>query len=50
MMEKRLREAQKLGFKKAYIPEGNTKGIDAGGLDVVQVKSIEPLLERLFLG
>ncbi len=49
MMEKRLREAQKLGFKKAYIPEGNTKGIDAGGLDVVQVKSIEPLLERLFL-
>ncbi len=50
LMEKRLKEAQKLGFKKAYIPDGNTKGIDAGGLDVVQVKSIEPLIERLFLG
>jgi predicted ATP-dependent serine protease len=48
MMEKRLREAQKLGFKRAYVPDGNTKGMDTRGIEVMQVKNIEMLVQRLF--
>jgi len=48
MLEKRLKEAQKLGFKKAYVPQGSTKGISLQGIEIIQIKNVESLLEHLF--
>lgn len=48
MLDKRLKEAQKLGFKKAYISSGNAKDINLRAIDIVEVKNIELLLELLF--
>ncbi len=50
MMEKRLKEAYKLGFKRAYVPENGTKGIDVRGIEIVQVKNIELLFDRWMQG
>lgn len=48
MIEKRLKEAVKLGFKKAYIPDSNTKGIKIQGMELVAIKDVESLMEKLF--
>lgn len=50
MMEKRLKEAHKLGFKKAYVPAGTLKNVDSGGMEVIQLKSVELLFERIMQG
>ncbi len=50
MMEKRLKEAHKLGFRKAYVPAGTAAGIEGGGIEVVQLTSVEQLFERLMQG
>ncbi len=48
MIEKRLKEAEKLGFKKAYMPESNTRGIKIQGMELVAIKDVEALMEKLF--
>ena len=47
-IEKRLKEAEKLGFKKCVIPESNKKGLkDEYKLDIIGVKNIGEALRRL---
>lgn len=48
-IEKRLKEAQKLGFKKCLAPRNNLKGEDLGlGLEILEVHSVAQALEMLF--
>ena len=48
LIEKRLKEAEKLGFKTCIIPENNKKGLkDEYKLDIIGVKSIGEALRRL---
>lgn len=50
MIEKRLKEAEKLGFKRCIIPENNKKYLDEKyNLQIVGVKSIEQTLKVLNL-
>ncbi len=47
MIEKRLKEAEKLGFKKCIIPENNKKLLkDKFKLDIIGVKNIEEALRN----
>ncbi len=48
MMEKRLKESQKLGFKKAYVPDNGMKGVTVQGIEAIAIKDIEALMVRLF--
>jgi len=48
MMEKRLKEAEKLGFRKAYIPENNMKGIKMTGINPICARDVEGLINLLF--
>ena len=46
--EKRVREAQKLGFKRCVISQGNISGFSRGiSMEVVGVKTIREALDRL---
>ena len=48
LIEKRLKEVEKLGFKKCIIPENNKKGLkDAYKLDIIGVKNIGEALRKL---
>ena len=48
LIEKRLKEAEKLGFKRCIIPENNKKGLkDAYKLDIIGVKNIGEALRKL---
>jgi DNA repair protein RadA/Sms len=48
MIEKRLKEAEKLGFKKCIIPENNKKLLkDSYKLDIIGVKNIGEALKIL---
>ena len=48
LIEKRLKEAEKLGFKTCIIPENNKKGLkDEYKLDIIGVKNIGEALRRL---
>ena len=48
MIEKRLKEAEKLGFKKCIIPENNKKLLkDNFKLDIIGVRNIEEALRIL---
>lgn len=48
MVEKRLREAEKLGFKKCIIPESNKKLLkDSYKLDIIGVKNINEAIKIL---
>ena len=45
-MEKRLKEAEKLGFKTCLIPENNKKLLkDSYKLDIIGVKNIEDVMK-----
>ena len=49
MIEKRLKEAEKLGFKKCIIPENNKKLLkDKYKLDIIGVRNIEETLGKLY--
>ena len=49
MIEKRLKEADKLGFKKCIIPENNKKLlIDNYKLDIIGVKNVNEALNKFF--
>ena len=48
LIEKRLKEAEKLGFKTCIIPENNKKGLkDEYKLDIIGVKNIGEALKKL---
>ena len=49
-IEKRIREAEKLGFEQIFVSSYNLKGIDTSsfGIEVVQVSKIEDVYRRLF--
>ena len=49
MIEKRLKEAEKLGFKKCIIPESNKKGLkEKFKLDIIGVKDINEAMKTCF--
>ena len=49
LIEKRLKEAEKLGFKKCIIPESNKKGLKENyKLDIIGVKDIKEVMKVLF--
>ncbi|MGB9735623.1 MAG: DNA repair protein RadA [bacterium] len=48
MIEKRLKEAQKLGFKRAYVPAGNSRAIKVHDIEVIEIGNIDSLLEQAF--
>lgn len=48
MLEKRLKEAQKLGFKRAYLPDNSMKGIKMTGIEPVTIRNVEQLISLLF--
>jgi len=48
MIEKRLKEAEKLGFKKCIIPENNKKYLnDNYNMEIVGVKNVGEALKVL---
>ena len=50
MIEKRLKEAEKLGFKKCIIPESNKKGLKENfKLDIIGVKDVNEAMKKLGL-
>ena len=49
MIEKRLKEAEKLGFKKCIIPESNKKGLkEKFKIDIIGVKDINEAMKTCF--
>ena len=49
LIEKRLYEAEKLGYKKCIIPESNKKLLkDKYNLDIIGVKNITEAVKALF--
>ena len=47
MMEKRLKEAERLGFKKCIIPENNKKLLkESYKLDIIGVKNINEAMKQ----
>ena len=49
LIEKRLKEAEKLGFKKCIIPESNKKGLkEKFKLDIIGVKDINEAMKSCF--
>ena len=50
MIEKRLKEAEKLGFKKCIIPESNKKDLkEKYKLDIICVKNINEAIQKIGL-
>ena len=48
MIDKRLKEAEKLGFKKCIIPESNKKLLkDSYKLDIIGVRNINEAIKVL---
>lgn len=48
MIEKRLKEAEKLGFKKCIIPESNKKSLkESFKLDIIGVQNVQEAMKRL---
>ena len=51
LIEKRLKEAEKLGFKKCIIPESNKKDLkEKYKLDIICVKNINEAIQKIGLG
>mgnify|MGYP002919520027 CR=1 FL=1 len=47
MMEKRLKEAERLGFKKCIIPENNKKLLkDNFKMDIIGVRTINEAMQK----
>ena len=50
MIEKRLKEAEKLGFKTCVIPESNKKALkDNYKLDIIGVRNINEAMKKIGL-
>lgn len=52
LIEKRIKEASKLGFKKAVIPKSNLKGLDIedNNIEIIAAKNINEALEYILGG
>lgn len=49
LIDRRLKEAEKLGFKKCIIPESNKKGLkDNYKLDIIGVHNINEAIREIF--
>lgn len=46
-MDKRITEAEKLGFKKIIVPTGNMKNLSSSSIDIIPVKNINQALNAL---
>ncbi len=46
-MEQRLREAARLGFRRAIVPAGAVEGVRAGAIGLTEVKSLSAAMEVL---
>ncbi|MDI6717219.1 MAG: DNA repair protein RadA [Actinomycetota bacterium] len=46
-LEQRLKEAAKLGFRRALVPDQDTKGIDISSLELVRVKDIHQAIDYI---
>lgn len=46
--EMRLKEIEKMGFKRCILPKGNIKNLKCNGLDVAGVSSVDECLKTLF--
>ena len=46
-MDKRITEAEKLGFKRIIVPSGNAKNISSSSIDIIPVKNINQALSIL---
>ena len=45
-IERRIKEAEKLGFSKCIIPHGNLKGLNQdSGIEILGVKSIQETIK-----
>lgn len=50
LIEKRIKEAEKLGFKKCIIPESNKKDLkEKYKLDIIGVKNINEAMQKIGL-
>ena len=50
MIEKRLKEAEKLGFKRCIIPENNKKNLkDTYKLDIIGVRNVSDAMKAVGL-
>ena len=50
LIEKRLKEAEKLGFKSCIIPESNKKDLkDSYKLDIITVRNINEAMKKIGL-
>lgn len=48
-VDQRVAEAQKLGFKRVFVPRGNLKGIkDTFDIEIIEVGKVEECFRRLF--
>lgn len=48
-IDQRVAEAQKLGFKRAFVPVGNLKGVkDSYSIEIIEIGKVESLLRELF--
>ncbi len=48
-IEKRIQEAEKLGFKKIIIPKNNLKGITASqGIEIIGVENLVDAVKNIF--
>ena len=45
--QERLREAAKLGFRQALIPEGNRPKQSIAGMEIIAVRRVDEAVERL---
>ena len=46
-IDKRITEAEKLGFKRIIIPAGNAKSVTSSAIEIVPVKNINQALKIL---
>ena len=47
-LEKRLIEAQKLGFKQCIVPAENAKNLKIAELEIIGVKNVSEALEEMY--
>lgn len=48
-IENRLKESERLGFKRALIPKGNLSGINKTNMDIIPVSFLKEALDAAFI-
>ena len=47
-LESRIRELDRMGFRRVYVAEGNVKKVETKGLEVVQCSTLAEVVRRVF--